>query len=55
MQNNPPKFQVNGVFEIKSNDLNECLEILQKCSDNGLKAISINIMEIKLLEYKDAE
>lgn len=45
-----PKYQVNGLFEIKSDNWDECLNILSICSERGLKAISINIMEVEILK-----
>lgn len=45
-----PKFQVNGLFEIKAESWDECLNILRQSSEVGLKAISINIIEVKILE-----
>lgn len=43
------KYQVNGLFEIKSDNWDECLHVLSQCSALGLKSISIQILEVKLL------
>lgn len=47
MPNETPRFQVNGLFEVPAENWNECLEKIKNC---GLKAISINIYEIKILK-----
>ena len=50
----PPKFQVNGLFEIKADNWDECLNILSIASERGLKALSINIYEVKILNAKES-
>lgn len=47
--NNPqvfPKFQINGLFEIPAENMNQALEILK---NSGLKIISANIYEVEIL------
>ena len=49
-----PKFQVNGLFEIRADNWDECLNILSIASERGLKALSINIYEVKILNAKES-
>lgn len=45
--NKSPKFQVNGLFEVPANNMDECLE---KIKQSGLNPISINIYEVKIMD-----
>ena len=47
LKKSPPKFQINGLFEIPAETMNEALEVLKQCK---LKIISANIYEVELLE-----
>lgn len=49
MNKKPVKYQVHGSFYIECGNWDEALNILSICSSRGLKAISINILEIQIL------